>query len=141
MHHTGGSIVNLSSVHAFTGMSGHSIYAATKGAIVALTRQLAIELAPFKIRVNAIAPGWIETENQHKVMEFTDDAEGSKIPAGRLGQPIDVAHLAAFLAAPDCYINGQTIILDGGLTAPLIVSDAWRQASDAPFGRPYVPGI
>lgn len=135
----GGSIINLSSVHAFAGKSGHSIYAMTKTAIVGLTRQLSIELAPFKIRVNAIAPGWIETENQHKVMDFDARKEGAKVPAGFLGQPLDVAKAVVWLSSEEArYFTGQTFIQDGGMTSWLAVDEGWRDVSTAPFGRPYV---
>ncbi len=133
-------IINLSSVHAFAGKNGHSLYAATKGAIVAMTRALAMELASKRIRVNAIAPGWIETANQHKVMDFDRMAEGKKIPVGRLGFAYDIAELVAFLTTAG-FINGQTIIADGGSIAALSHNGDWQKESDAPFGRPFVPGV
>lgn len=140
-HRGGGSVINMSSVRAYAGGTGHSLYSATKGALVAMTKALAIELAPAKIRVNAIAPGWIETEYQHEMMQFTAEEIGPKIPAGRIGQPADVAHLAVWLASDQAsYITGQTITIDGGMTSWLPVSEDWRNRSDAPFGRGYVRG-
>jgi NAD(P)-dependent dehydrogenase (short-subunit alcohol dehydrogenase family) len=87
-----GAIVNMTSVHGYAGMKGHSVYAGTKGAIVAWTREVAIELAHRNIRVNAVAPGWIEVPSHYTKYDGYDTFEGGKkIPRGRVGQPIDVA--------------------------------------------------
>ncbi len=87
-----GVVINMSSVHAFEGMQEHSVYAGTKGAILSYTRQLAVELAPKGIRVNAIAPGAIVVENHYKVMPGYDPAAlGKLIPAGFEGVPWDIA--------------------------------------------------
>ena len=113
-----GAVINLSSIHAYQGAAGHSVYAGTKGAIVAYTREIAIELAPLGIRVNAIAPGAVTVENHRKVMSFDPDDLGRGIPAGFAGAPIDVARLAVFLSSDDArYILGQTLIIDGGTTS------------------------
>jgi len=137
-----GAIINLSSIHAYQGAAGHSVYAGTKGAIVAYSRELAIELAPLGIRVNAIAPGAVTVENHRKVMSTDPDALGAGIPAGFAGAPRDVAKLAVFLASDDArYILGQTLIIDGGTTGWIAFGDGFRQMTDAPFGRGYVPGV
>jgi glucose 1-dehydrogenase/3-oxoacyl-[acyl-carrier protein] reductase len=130
-----GGIINLSSIHAFRGLPQHAVYAGTKGAIVAYTRELAIELAPQGIRVNAIAPGLVVVENYYKTMPRYDaKAHGRLIPAGFVGAPRDVARAVVFLASPDArYIVGQTLVIDGGTTAWMPFSDGFRQPP--PFGR------
>jgi NAD(P)-dependent dehydrogenase (short-subunit alcohol dehydrogenase family) len=113
----GGAVINLASVHAYTGLVDHSVYAGTKGAIVAFTRELGLELIPKKVRVNAIAPGWILVEKHIKAMPpgFDVDAAARLIPAGFIGTPADAGRLAIFLASDESrYIVGQTIVLDGG---------------------------
>lgn len=138
-----GAIINLTSVHAFEGMSEHSVYAGTKGAIVAYTRQLAIELAPQGIRVNAIAPGAVPVENYSKALPGVDLAGfGKFIPAGFAGTPLDIARVAVFLASEDArFIVGQTLIVDGGTTSWMPFSDAFRQPIGGQFGKGYVPGL
>lgn len=114
----GGAVVNLSSVHGSRGRPGYSIYATTKGGIEALTRQLAIELAPIRVRVNAIAPGVIEVERYKDMPGYTPEVGASWVPWSRVGQPEDVAALVSFLAGPEAeYITGQTIGVDGGTAA------------------------
>jgi glucose 1-dehydrogenase/3-oxoacyl-[acyl-carrier protein] reductase len=137
-----GVVINLTSIHAYEGMQEHSVYAGTKGAIVAYTRQLAVELAPRGIRVNAIAPGAIEVENYYKAIpNFDREAAGHNIPAGFVGQPPDVARVAVFLASDDArFIFGQTLIVDGGTTAWMPWGDGFRRPLGFRFGRDYVPG-
>jgi NAD(P)-dependent dehydrogenase (short-subunit alcohol dehydrogenase family) len=138
-----GTIVNTSSIHAFEGCQEHTVYAATKGAIVAFTRVLAIELAPKGIRVNAVVPGAVEVEAHHKI--FTDykaDDFGKVIPAGFVGQPLDIANVVLFLASDESrYIVGQSLIVDGGTTSWMPFSDGFRQPLTAQFGQGYVPGL
>jgi NAD(P)-dependent dehydrogenase (short-subunit alcohol dehydrogenase family) len=121
----GGSIVNIASLAAFSTASLHnSVYAASKGAIVALTRALVYELSPHGIRVNAVAPGIIETPilRDHSAEWFAERA--ARIPLGRLGSVVDMADVVAFLASPaSSYITGQTIVADGGLTAVMWSAD------------------
>lgn len=118
---SGGSIVNISSVHAFAGVPGHSIYAGTKGAINAFTRELAVELCPAHVRVNVLAPGPIEVPRYWKLFEdYTREAGNALTPWKRIGLPADVAYAAAFLISDAAeYITGQVIYLDGGMTAKL----------------------
>lgn len=112
----GGSIINVSSVHAFLGFPGHPAYAAAKGGIISLTRQLAVEYAP-NIRVNAVVPGSIDTRVWDTVSEEGRIAAARNIPLGRLGQPEEVAAAILFLASPAAsYITGTTLLVDGGLT-------------------------
>jgi len=138
-----GVVINLTSIHAFQGFPQHSVYAGTKGAIVAFTRELAIELAPLGIRVNAIAPGAVEVPNHYKaVADYDPKAIGRQIPAGFLGQPSDIGRVAVFLASDDArYIVGQTLVIDGGTTSWMPFSDAFRQPTTSCFGRGYVPGL
>jgi NAD(P)-dependent dehydrogenase (short-subunit alcohol dehydrogenase family) len=139
----GGAVINISSIHAFQGLPEHSVYAGTKGAVVAHTRELAIELAPKGIRVNGIAPGAIEVENYfHAILDYDALAFGRCIPAGFVGLPLDVANAALFLASDEArYMIGQTLILDGGTTSWMPFSDSFRKSNSARFGRGYVPGL
>ncbi len=140
LKHNGGAIVNMASIHGLQGAPEHSAYAATKGAIIALTRQLGIELAHLGIRVNAIAPGWIEVPNHYKAVEGYDPrAAHDQIPASRTGQPLDIAKLAVFLASSDAdFIIGQTIVVDGGTTSLMSLVNDFRTRSTAKFGADYI---
>jgi NAD(P)-dependent dehydrogenase (short-subunit alcohol dehydrogenase family) len=124
---SGGAIVNLSSVDGFRpSYPGFSAYGAAKGGILQLTRNLALELAPYAIRVNSIAPGSIETEGAAKAagsaaLSAADRAELAaglieKIPLGRVGSPRDIGTAACFLASDAAsYITGTNLLVDGGL--------------------------
>jgi 3-oxoacyl-[acyl-carrier protein] reductase len=110
-----GKIINISSVSGEKGGRGQTNYAASKGAINAFTRSLAVELAPRGINVNAVAPGVIETEMSRAVRERAADAVQSRILLRRIGQPRDVAHAVWFLASTYAdYITGQILHVDGG---------------------------
>jgi len=140
----GATVVNFTSVHAFTGMTEHSIYAGTKGAIVAYTRELALELIQKGVRVNAIAPGWVGVENQRMVMgeDFDWEAGAKTVPAGFIGTPKDMGRLCIFLASEDSrYIIGQTIIADGGQNCIMPNTGDFREKREYTFGQGYVPGL
>lgn len=110
-----GKIVNISSVSGEKGGRGQTNYAASKGAINAFTRALAVELASRGIRVNAVAPGVIETEMSRAVRELAGDQIESRILLRRIGQPEEVAHAVWFLSSRYAdYITGQVLHVDGG---------------------------
>ena len=111
----GGRIVNLSSVAGEKGGRGQTNYAASKGAVNAFTRALAVELAPRKVMVNAVAPGVIETEMSEPVRELAGDAVKSRILLKRYGKAEEVAYAVWFLASDYAsYITGQVLTVDGG---------------------------
>ena len=112
-----GRIINMSSVAANVGNPGQANYAASKGGIEGFTRCLATELARRGITVNAVAPGFIETDMTAAVRNAAGSEIKKKIPARRLGRPEDVAHAVLFLASDEAaYITGQVLTVDGGLT-------------------------
>lgn len=113
-----GSIVNVTSVHGGGGYANHAAYASTKGAINALTRELAIELAPRHVRVNAVGPGIIEVPRYFDIPGYTTEFGNTLVPWGRVGRPSDVGHIVAFLASDAAdFITGQIIYIDGGTNA------------------------
>jgi 3-oxoacyl-[acyl-carrier protein] reductase len=112
----GGKIVNISSVIAYMGTDHEVHYAASKAGLVGLTKSLALELAPYKINVNAIAPGYIKTDMTAFNTEEEEYYYLSTIPMGLLGEPEDIANTAAFLCSKDSsYITGEVIHVNGGL--------------------------
>jgi NAD(P)-dependent dehydrogenase (short-subunit alcohol dehydrogenase family) len=118
--HEGGVIINVMSVHSFAGFRGSSVYAGTKGAILAWTRELAVELAPYHIRVVGVAPGAIEVPRYNELKDYTPEAMGARIPWGRVGQPADVAKAIAFLASDEAdFVVGATLTIDGGTLAQM----------------------
>jgi 3-oxoacyl-[acyl-carrier protein] reductase len=118
MGDAGGSVINISSLASTDAPPGASVYSATKGAVDTLTKSLARELGPRKIRVNAINPGMVETEGVHAAgfmgSEFQKE-HVAQTPLGRIGQPKDIATVAVFLASADSgWITGETILAAGG---------------------------
>jgi 3-oxoacyl-[acyl-carrier protein] reductase len=114
----GGNIINISSVVSTLAVPGGSVYSGTKGAVDAITRSLAAELAPKKIRVNAIRPGMVETEGLQSGGILESDMRKqveAQTPLGRIGKPDDIASMAVFLASNDSsWITGETFLLSGG---------------------------
>jgi 3-oxoacyl-[acyl-carrier protein] reductase len=111
-----GSIVNMTSFAGIYGSTSQTNYAASKGGIIAFTKALSKEVAEHGVRVNSIAPGFIETEMVSFMTEERLKYMKSQIPVGRFGTPEDVAHLVCFLASDrSSYITGQVIQIDGGL--------------------------
>ena len=143
-NHHGGAVCNLTSIHGISGAPEHSVYAGTKGAIIAYTRSLAVELAHQGIRVNAIAPGWVTVENFFNVipgfnLEDAKKAAYDTVPCARYGLPIDIAKLAVFLTSDDAgYIIGQTIVADGGTSSLMSLLSDFRKKSEVRFGVGYV---
>lgn len=112
-----GRIINISSIVGRSGYRGLSIYSATKAALDGFTRALARELGSKGITVNSVAPGYLRTEMSHGLDEAQLQQIVRRTPAGRLGEPEDVARAVQFLAAPENdYITGHVMVVDGGLT-------------------------
>ena len=116
----GGSVINISSVASANPVPNAVVYSATKSAVDSITKSLARELAPRKIRVNAIAPGGVETEGTHRLGVIGSDFEKQLVaatPLGRIGQPDDIAKLALHLASDEAaWLTGERITASGGLT-------------------------
>jgi NAD(P)-dependent dehydrogenase (short-subunit alcohol dehydrogenase family) len=119
-----GSIVHITSVQALMGFPGYPHYAASKGAIISLTRQMAREYASQGVRVNCIAPGTVETPLNVQVLARSRDPQALRAawermhPIGRLGQPIDIAYGALYLTSDESsWVTGQCLVIDGGLSS------------------------
>jgi 3-oxoacyl-[acyl-carrier protein] reductase len=113
-----GHIVNISSIVGLSGYRGLAVYSATKAALDGLTRALARELGSRGITVYSVAPGYLRTEMSHGLDEAQLGQIVRRTPAGRLGDPEDIARVVQFLTAPENdYLTGQVIVVDGGLTA------------------------
>lgn len=110
-----GRIVNLSSVVGLRGNAGQVNYAASKAGVIGMTKSLAKELASRGVTVNAVAPGFIETDMTAALPEAAQAAALGSIPMNRLGAPEDVARAVAFLAGDAAYITGQVLAVDGGM--------------------------
>jgi glucose 1-dehydrogenase/3-oxoacyl-[acyl-carrier protein] reductase len=122
-----GSVINMTSVHGVATTGGLAAYAATKGAVIALTHALAVELADLGIRVNAIGPGVIEVPRYFLTPGYTRSLGNTMSPLGRVGTPEDVADGAVFLASDAAsFVTGQVLWIDGGMTARLALD--WPRA-------------
>jgi 3-oxoacyl-[acyl-carrier protein] reductase len=112
-----GKIINISSIGAIKCGKGQSNYAAAKGGLISFTKACAVELSGKGIQVNAVLPGMIETDMSRRVRKLAGDAILKSIPAGRYGNPLDIANMVVFLASDlSDYICGQAISVDGGMS-------------------------
>lgn len=136
-----GAIINISSIHAFAGFQEHTVYAGTRGAIVAFTRSLAIELAHEGIRVAGVAPGGVVVENYAALYQnYSREAQARSIPAGFVGKPDDIARAVLFLASDDArYVVGHTLIVDGGTTSWMAFGEGHKERLSAAGDIGYVP--
>jgi len=119
MERGGGAIVHMASKAGVVGEPGHAAYSASKGAVISLTRAMAVELAPYSIRVNAVSPGPVLTDMLREVIPNEEDrtALATETPLGRIGKPEDIAGATLFLASPESdWCTGQVISVDGGLS-------------------------
>lgn len=119
MERGGGAIVHMASKAGVVGEPGHAAYSASKGAVISLTRAMAVELAPYSIRVNAVCPGPVMTDMLREVIPNEKDrtALATETPLGRIGTPEDIAGATLFLASPESdWCTGQVISIDGGLS-------------------------
>lgn len=117
-----GSIISIASTHGVVGAAGQSVYGISKAAVIHMTRMLAIEWAPYGVRVNAVAPGKVDTPSPIRLAVVADPANRermlARIPLRRFARSEEVAAMVCYLAGPQAtYITGQTLLLDGGLTA------------------------
>ncbi|MNI63994.1 Glucose 1-dehydrogenase 4 [compost metagenome] len=114
---SGGAVVNLSSTRAMMSEPDTEAYAASKGAILALTHAMAVTLGKDNIAVNCISPGWIETGDYGELREI----DHKQHPSGRVGKPEDIARACLYLTAPDNnFITGAQLVIDGGMTRKMI---------------------
>jgi 3-oxoacyl-[acyl-carrier protein] reductase len=113
----GGSVINMSSIVGRYGFEGQVAYAASKAGLIGATLAAAKELAPQNIRVNAVAPGYIDTEMNRQHSDDVHRQNLARVRMGRMGKPNEVAHLVRFLASEQaCYLTGQVIGVDGGMS-------------------------
>jgi 3-oxoacyl-[acyl-carrier protein] reductase len=113
-----GRVINMSSVSGISGNAGQTNYSASKAGLIGMTRSLSRELAKRNITVNAIAPGFIETDMTTVLGELVIEEVTKQIPMRRMGQPADIAAMVLFLASEGAaYVTGQVLVVDGGLTA------------------------
>lgn len=112
-----GKILNVASIAAYGGIANQAHYNSSKGGVISLTKTMALELVPFRINVNAISPGTVETAGNKRFLDRYRELVEKQIPMGRLAQPIDIANAALFLVSDEAeYITGQCLSVCGGLS-------------------------
>jgi 3-oxoacyl-[acyl-carrier protein] reductase len=117
MRRQAGRIINISSASGIRAQAGQANYCSSKAGLIGLTKALAAELSRYRVTVNAVAPGYIESDMTRSVDPSVRDRWLKAIPLGRVGCPREVASLVSFLASEDsAYITGQVIAVDGGIT-------------------------
>lgn len=135
---SGGSIINFSTIWTTNPVPNSLVYSASKSAVDAVTRTLAIELAGKGIRVNAIAPGLVKTDFARALWEPNEEATARMMPLRRLGEPADIGNAAVFLAsAAASWITGHTLVVDGGATAGAIAGAPRPGQQRAPGQRTF----
>ena len=124
-HHTEGSIVNICSNHRAMNFPIASVYGSSKAAVYKLTQHIALELAPYGIRVNSISPGYIKVTDPNVVSE-REKMMVSRIPLGRIGQPVEIANMVRFLASDEAqFITGSDMLVDGGALLPALMDNTY----------------
>jgi len=140
----GGALVMTASSASFAGEEFQAVYNASKGAVASLVRSLAVDLAPHRIRVNGVAPGWVATRSTRRIIEDSEQwsKHRSRIPLDRPATTDEIAAVHAFLASDDAaYVTGAVILADGGLTAGFRYSN-WLALPPPPGGHAVgIPGI
>jgi len=131
-----GSIINIASVHTKATLGGAAPYAASKGGVAQMTASMAIEFAPFGIRINALSPGLIDTLIWQQIQAVAADQDAviqhwmDNIPLGRVGTPREMGQVALFLASDEAaYVTGANLLADGGMTALLINKERYASRS------------
>lgn len=140
----GGAIVCTASTASTVGEELQVTYNASKGAVAALTRSLAVDLAPHRVRVNAVAPGWVRTPATEEIVADVEEwsKHRSRIPFDRPAEPEEIANVVAFLLSDEAsYMSGAVVPVDGGLTAGYRASDWAAQPQPAPPRFPRAPEV
>ena len=114
-----GKIINISSIFGVVSKGKRAAYSSTKWGLIGFTKAVALELAPFNVQVNAVSPGFVDTDLTHQILKPEDIKQlVETIPQGRLAQPDEIAKVVLFLCSDDnTYITGQNIVVDGGFTS------------------------
>ena len=140
----GGKVVNIASIAGLHYQQGMGIYSVSKAGVLMLTQSLAVELAADNIQVNAIAPGFVQTQFSQVLWQTPEIHKKitNAIPQGRIGQPAELTGMALYLAsAASNFTTGAVMVVDGGQLAILPATGDFRAPIDAQFGKGYVSGL